>query len=151
MTFPLPSQLSANLFKRRVFISYHHEGDQYWYDTFSTIFHDLYELITDRSVDRVVDSDDPEYVLRRIRENHISGMSCTIVLCGPETPKRKYVGGFWKPNRLHDNLLSGYALQTAWWQLQANPAALKPLLEQANARPTYIIANSRPMMNRNEP
>ena len=40
---------------------------------------------------RFIDSDDTEYVMRRIRENYNSGASGTFVLCGSDTPERKYV------------------------------------------------------------
>lgn len=53
------------------------------------MFHDTYEVDYDNSVDRKIDSDDPEYVMRRIRENYINGTSCTLVFCGVETPYRK--------------------------------------------------------------
>lgn len=77
--------------KRKVFVSYHHGGDQEYYDAFSKKFADQYELIYDNSLDRIIGSGDCEYVMRRIREDFLTGSSCTIVLCGAETYKRKYV------------------------------------------------------------
>ena len=59
--------------KRKVFVSYHHDNDQRFYNEFSRSFSDTYDVITDNSLDRAVDSDDPDYVLRRIRENNITG------------------------------------------------------------------------------
>ena len=90
---PSLSGASGILFpvKRKVFVSYHHGGDQLYYNEFSRIFHDSYEVISDNSLERSFDSDDPVYVMRRIREAHISGTSCTIVLVGQHTWGRKYV------------------------------------------------------------
>lgn len=77
--------------KHKIFVSYHHHGDQAYYDAFSKAFHDTYNVIYDNSLERSIDSDDVNYVMRRIRENHITGTSCTIVLVGAESPKRKYI------------------------------------------------------------
>lgn len=77
--------------RRKVFVSYHHGGDQAYYNAFSKTFHSTYDVITDNSLEREVDSDDVDYVMRRIREDYITGSSCTIVLVGKETYARKYV------------------------------------------------------------
>lgn len=68
--------------RRKVFVSYHHGGDQAYYDEFSRFFHDQYEAIRDNSLERLIQSDDTEYVMRQIREQYITGTSCTIVLIG---------------------------------------------------------------------
>lgn len=77
--------------RRKVFISYHHENDQYWYNLFSTFFSDTLDLFYDNSLDREEDSTNAEYLNRKIREEYIFGTSLTIVLCGPETWKRRWV------------------------------------------------------------
>ena len=77
--------------KRRVFVSYHHGGDQLYYDAFCSHFCGSLNVFADRSLDRARDSDDPEYIMRYIRENHLSGASTMIVLCGAGTRWRKYV------------------------------------------------------------
>jgi hypothetical protein len=74
--------------RRSVFVSYHHGGDRAYYQAFSKLFADSYEAIQDNSVEREIDSDDAEYVIRRIREDFITGSSCTAVLCGAETTQR---------------------------------------------------------------
>lgn len=156
--------------RRRVFVSYHHGGDQAFYDAFSTAFHDQYEAITDTSLERRIDSADVNYVMRRIREVHLSGSSCTIVLCGAHTPQRKYVdweiqaslnqemalvaillpgiqyfanGGTSKPPRLQDNIDSGYAPWAMWNDVVGNPGRLSALIEDANARSRRLIVNNR--------
>jgi hypothetical protein len=135
--------------RRKIFVSYHHRNDQAAYDNFSTYFHDGLETITDNSIERAIDSASFEYIMRRIRETHLNGSSCTVVLCGSETPKRRYVDweiqaslaqemglvgiglpsivwegkGTWKPARLQDNIDSGYA---TWilWQNQSGPSPM---------------------------
>ena len=77
--------------KRRVFVSYYHGGDRSYYDLFYKTFCGQFDVVQDNSPERRIDSDDAEYVLRRLRENHISGSSCTIVLVGQETFGRRYV------------------------------------------------------------
>lgn len=161
--------------KRRVFVSYHHGGDQSFYDTFVRHFADTYELIMDNSLERKVQSDNVEYVMRNIRENYVTGSSCTIVLCGLQTPNRKFVdweiaatldkkhgliglklptlhvinNGCSKPDRLQDNLDSGYAKWSWWESIISNPTALASLIESANAQATTLIDNSRSLRTRN--
>lgn len=163
--------------RRSIFVSYHHEQDQVYYNELSRVFCDMYGIVRDNSVDRLFDTDDPEYVMRRIREHYITGTSTTVVLCGPETPWRKYIdweikatldkehsligvnlphnprtnlGRFQVPDRLYDNWVSGYAVWVMWYDLLLwGPAALKNYAEQANARQKSLINNSRPMRSRN--
>lgn len=78
--FLLPSPWRPT--RRKVFISYHHRGDQAFYDHFSRYFCDTFEAVRDKSVNRIFDSGDCEYVMRKIREEYLWGTSCTIVLCG---------------------------------------------------------------------
>jgi len=162
--------------KRKVFISYHHRNDQDWFDYFTTKFSEQYDIISDRSLDGRIRSDDPEYVDRRIREDFIVGSSVTIVLCGTETWKRKYVD--WEicstlhhkhallgvglprhtkqdglvvvPSRLHDNITNRYAYWTMW---QEDPAMLKREMETAIAysQDKTLIRNQREKMGRNLP
>jgi hypothetical protein len=172
---PSPFGLPPVLVRRQVFVSYHHGGDRAWYDAFAKHFGDSYEVIEDNSVERAIDSDNVEYVMRRIRENYVTGSSCTIVLCGAETRWRKFVD--WeiaatldkqhgligvklptlqvvndtcsKPDRLQDNIDSGYAVWTWWETITANPSLLAGLIEQANAKPKAFARNGRPRRERN--
>lgn len=173
MTGTILADLLNIKIRPRVFVSFHHELDQWYYDQLSAVLHDTYEVITDRSLDQEIDSRDPEYVMRRIREEFISGTSCTFVLCGAETAQRKFVdweikatldkehalagvalpsarivnpGGFFKPWRLDDNVVSSYAVVTDWNTVVANPMYLATLIATASAKPKVLINNSRPMM-----
>ena len=77
--------------RQSIFVSYHHGRDRSYYDAFSRLFAESYEVIQDNSVERRIDSDNAEYVIRKIREDYITGSSCTVVLCGAETLRRKFV------------------------------------------------------------
>lgn len=160
--------------KPRIFVSYHHGDDQGWYDLFVTTFGTTYDLFTDRSLERKVDSDDSEYIRRSIREQNITGSSMTIVLCGQNTWKRRWIdweiqmtlnkrhallgiilpshqpnalGKYTVPDRLHDNIESGYAYWIHWpqdvHQLSSAIAASKE-----RARTTGRIVNAREAMKR---
>lgn len=161
--------------KRRIFVSYHHGGDQAYYDHFSKVFGELYEVIFDNSLERAVDSDDPRYVMRRIRENYVTGSSCTVVLCGRNTWQRKYVdweilatlekqhgligiclptaqvtnNGIIIPARLYDNIQSGYAIWVIWDTIIQSSRQLTNLIEMANSRFKTLIRNDRERKLRN--
>ena len=64
--------------KRKIFVSYHHGGDQAYYESFSKTFAGTYDVIFDNSLERQIDSDKVDYVLQRIRDSYVSGSSCTI-------------------------------------------------------------------------
>lgn len=160
--------------RRKVFVSYHHGGDQAYYDEFSRFFHDQYEVIRDNSLERLIQSDDTEYVMRKIREQYITGTSCTVVLIGARSHERKYLdweikatldkchglvgialpthaknpaGEIIVPDRFLDNHKSGYAVWTHWNGLTVQ--ALTQLIDTAIAKPSTQINNSRAMRQRN--
>lgn len=160
--------------RRKVFISYQHHGDRPYYLEFARFFSETYEAVEDHSVEREIDSDDAEYVSRCIRENYITGTSCTIVLCGPTTHHRKFVdweikatldkqhglvgvnlptnppgsnGLVTVPGRLHDNVESGYAVWTNWNALTLDH--LKQVVELANGKSKTLIRNARSLKSRN--
>ncbi len=163
--------------KPRVFVSYHHENDQWYYDRFNQLFNDVYDILTDTSVDRKIGSEDPEYQMRRIREDYITGSSLTVVLCGSESYKRKFIdweicatlnkehallcinlptnranqnGKFVVPDRLHDNVESGYA---GWMQWTEDPSILSQGIEAAKnrSRQGRLIQNGRETTKKNLP
>lgn len=161
--------------KRKVFISYHHRGDQRWFNEFTKLFAERYEIFYDNSLDGRIRSDDAEYVNRTIREEHIVGSSITIILCGAETWKRKYVdweihstlhhkhallaialptatqeqGKIIVPGRLHDNIQSGYAHWLGSWV--TDPQVLQTSIESAiqKSEDKTKIRNEREKMGRN--
>ncbi len=160
--------------KRKVFISYHHENDQGWANYMQTTFADQYELFYDSSLDEEVDSDDSEYINRVIREDFIKGTSITIVLCGAETWKRRFIdweiystlhhehallgialptapksfdGKVTVPDRLHNNIVSGYA---HWINWTIKGVELQTAIEIAISKSsqTRFINNSREKMQK---
>jgi hypothetical protein len=158
-----------------IFVSYHHGNDQGYYDAFTNAFHNSYEVVRDRSLDREVDSDDPDYVIRRIRERYITGTSCTVLLCGADTPGRKYVdweikatldkqhgligvylptarrdhNGIYVPGRYYDNWATGYAPWYSWEAFTASTSSVASAVALANARSRTLINNSRDRRLRN--
>ncbi len=163
--------------KPKVFISYHHQRDQAYYERFSSLFHDGFDVITDLSIERRIGSDDVSYQQQVIREEHITGSSITIVLCGAETWKRRWVdweihmtlnkehallgiclptnpkdinGKVTVPDRLHTNIASGYAHFIDWTE---DPTALRAAIENARnrAKQARFIVNSEPRMERSRP
>jgi len=99
--------------RRKAFISYHHEIDQGWADSLGETYGDRYELFYDSSLDDEVDSDDPKYVDRVIREDWVIGTSITIVLCGSQTYKRRYIDWEIRSTLFHEHALLGIRLPTA--------------------------------------
>lgn len=163
--------------KPRVFVSYHHENDQGWYDQFTLLFSEAYDVVTDRSLKESIDSDNVDYVMRTIREQYITGTSVTIVLCGSESWKRKYIdweikatldkehalvgiqlptlvagpnGRVTVPDRLSSNINSGYAHWIAWTTV---PACLSSEIQTARTKCVNTSAriNPREIMCRNRP
>ena len=83
--------MAATVPRHNVFISYYHEQNQNYKDRFVRMMADN---IVDKSVNLgdIIDRNRPtEAVLQRIREDHISQVSVTIVLIGRCTWQRKYV------------------------------------------------------------
>ena len=160
----------------RIFVSYQHNPDQPYYDLFSRTLHDSMDLVYDNSLDEEIDSDDNDYVRQAIRDRHISGTSCTIVLCGPTTYQRKFIdweikatldkghgligialptvprnqqGQSIVPDRLASNYHSGYTVWKLWSDLVASPALMATWIEEAVARDQGKIVNPQAIKARN--
>jgi hypothetical protein len=111
--FPLSLASTLPTVRPRIFVSYHHAADQRFYSSFSQFFHDQYEAIEDRGVDRRHDSEDTDYVRWAIANNDIKGTSCTIVLCGAQTHQRRFVDWAIKATLDDEHGLIGVQLPTA--------------------------------------
>jgi hypothetical protein len=155
--------------KRRVFISYHHHGDQDAVDAFSRAYCDTYDVFTDRSLERAADSTDVDY-LNQVCRDAIDGTSVTIVMLGLQSHLRKFID--WEiryslfrehgvmgivrpglssfqvtlPARLADNVRTGYA---RWYEYPRDPESLRLMIENAYMANKALIDNSRPKMGRN--
>jgi hypothetical protein len=133
-------------------------------------------VIYDKSVERKIDSENVDYVIQRIRDDFITGSSCTIMLVGKETWGRKYVDWEIKatldkehgligvslpnaprtaenkiivPDRLHDNIQSGFALWLSWQQITASATQLQQYVATAKSRSAKLIVNTRERLLRN--
>lgn len=79
--------------KHRVFISYYHRDDQYYRNLLERMNYDSW-LFEDLSVgdgdidDRYLTS---EQIRREIRDNYINNATVLILLCGPNTRRRKHI------------------------------------------------------------
>ncbi len=81
--------------RRKCFISYHH-ADQDEVDQFVRDFDHEYDTFIARGLGQemtqeIIDSDDTDYVMRRIRELFLKDSSVTLVLMGRCTWARRYV------------------------------------------------------------
>ncbi len=79
--------------KRNVFLTYHH-ADQREVDGFVYCFRKSFNQIRVIGIsgdDDFINSNNTEYILRRIREKYIAGTAVTIALIGKCTWARKYV------------------------------------------------------------
>ena len=157
--------------KRKVFVSYHHKGEQGVVDDFIQEFSEDYEVFTDKSLDRAADSEDAEY-LNQVCRDAIDGTSVTIVIMGKQTGCRKFVDWEIKhtlyrehgllgisrpgltdtdaclPKRLLDNLKSGTGY-AKWYTYPTTGSSLKTMIDEAYNADTQKIDNSREKMKRN--
>lgn len=104
--------------RRKVFISYYH-GDQDEVNTFVREFSDVFiaKTVGVKDGDFDFDSNDPQYIMRKIRETKLSDSTVTIVLIGSCTHSRRYVD----------------------WEVKAS-------LQQGSSLPNGLIAINLPYM-----
>lgn len=78
--------------KRKVFISYYH-GDQEAVNKFVKDFSDVFipKTVGVKDGDFDVESNNPQYIMRKIREEKLQDSTVTIVLIGSCTHSRRYV------------------------------------------------------------
>lgn len=79
--------------RHNVFISYHHDNDEYYKERFEELFDEIYDVLETKAVS---DGDiDPnlktETIRQKIRDEFIRSATVTVVLIGSETWKRKHV------------------------------------------------------------
>lgn len=84
--------MTLNFTRRKVFISYYH-GDQKEVDQFVREFSDVFisKTVGVKDGDFDFDSNNPEYIMRKIREQKLDDSTVTIVLVGNCTHSRRYV------------------------------------------------------------
>lgn len=84
---------SPSRIRRKVFISYHH-NDQEAVNRFIDTFDRLHDVFIYRALglsNDIINSNDTDYVMRRIREDYLRDSTVTIVLTGKCTWARRYV------------------------------------------------------------
>lgn len=77
--------------RHKVFISYHHDNDQKYYDALDAMFGGDFFIngsVKDGDID---DNLQTETIRQKIRDNYLRNTTVTLVLVGTETAKRKYV------------------------------------------------------------
>lgn len=169
--------------RHRCFISYHADDEEEVRAFVDKFDHD-HDVFIARGIGAsmptdVIDSRDPDYIKRRIRETCIRDTSVTIVLLGRCTWARRFVD--WEiaaslrntttskrngllaitlpsavndkrlPDRLADNHdgQDGYA---RWWKYPTSTQSLSNMIEEAyEARTTkaHLADNTRPLFDRN--
>lgn len=84
------SQNKSDEEKHKVFISFYHKDDQKYRDKFEELFGHLFinKSVEDGDID---EKNSDEYIKRLIQEDYISDASVVLVLCGPNTWKRKHI------------------------------------------------------------
>jgi len=148
--------------RHKCFISYH-RADQNAVNDFINAFDNTHRVFIRRAVcemdQNIINSNDPDYVMRRIRELYLADSTVTIVLIGHETWGRKFVD--WEiastlrndsvnkrsgliaislpsvsgsevrlPARLADNCY-GVKKYAQWWKYPANADDLILMIEDA--------------------
>jgi len=112
--------------RRKVFLSHYH-GHRNWTDVFLRDFGDVFIR---RSVGALAEDNDlinstnPEYVMRRIRAEYIGDSTVTIVLVGPCTHSRRYID--WEIKGSLKRAADGLANGLMAIQCSSNPIHLPP-------------------------
>ena len=82
--------LPENIERRKTFVSYYHNDDQYYRKRFENLFRDL--VISKSVEDGDIDSDNSdEYIKQLIQKDYMSDTTILVVLVGPNTKCRKHV------------------------------------------------------------
>lgn len=156
----------------KVFVSYHHGNDQQKADYLRTHYGENNTFL-DKSLDEAYENMSNDEILVAIRTEHLKDSTVTIVLVGSETANRKWID--WEiyaslrpygdrtrngllaimlptagkiPDRLQDNLDTGYAIKMNWSDISTK---LEAKIDEAfnNRNKDYLVANSRPRRKHN--
>ena len=170
--------------RHKTFISYHHDDQEEVDEFIKTFDHDRDVFIaravgSDETMETLIDSDNPDYVMRRIRQDYLSDSTVTLVFIGQNTWTRKFVD--WElaaslhqgpvagkpngalailspkldeailPDRLDDNWRTGYA---KFYSYPTNKTQLTKWIDDAfesreDENKRNSIKNGRPKRKRN--
>ncbi len=79
--------------KHKVFVSYHHAGDQHYRNLFEELFTNTYDIMISQSVQ--IGDIDPnlktETIRQKIRDDYLRYSTVTVVLIGKKTWQRRHV------------------------------------------------------------
>jgi MTH538 TIR-like domain (DUF1863). len=79
--------------RHKVFVSYHHDNDQYYRDVFENLFAGYYDIMVSKSV-QIGDIGfnlNTETIRQKIRDEYLRDSTVTVVLIGTQTWQRKHV------------------------------------------------------------
>ena len=116
--------------KHKVFISYHHDNDQYYKEELIRMGAD-HAVFIDKSVgDGEISEDLPdEQIRRKVRDHYLRDSTVTIVLVGTETKRRKHVD--WE---IYSSMYDGYVNKKSGILVINLPATGSRLGRVAHAR-----------------
>ncbi len=79
--------------RHKVFVSYHHAGDQHYRNLFEKLFADTYDIMISQSVQigDIAPNLKTETVRQKIRDDYLRDSTVTVVLIGEKTWQRKHV------------------------------------------------------------
>ncbi|MEO8147946.1 MAG: TIR domain-containing protein [Bacteroidia bacterium] len=79
--------------KHKTFISYHHANDEAYKIAFKRIFSDIHDIIVpwDVEIGDIDPNQKTDTIRRKIRDEHLSASTITLVLIGTQTWQRKHV------------------------------------------------------------
>jgi hypothetical protein len=154
----------TSLTRRKCFISYHH-ADEREVQTFIQTFDHNHNVLISRGIGAsmagdIINSENSDYIMRRVREDYLRDSSVTIVMVGRSTWGRKFVDweiaaslrntasynrnglmaitlpsvagavGRRLPDRFSDNL-DGEDGYARWWKYPTSTSALADCIEMA--------------------
>ncbi|WP_315334961.1 TIR domain-containing protein [Propionibacterium acidifaciens] len=174
---------SNNYIRHKCFISYHHD-DEIEVERFIRQFDNNQDVLITRGIGAgmagdVINSNNDDYIMRRIRELYLKDTTVTIVLVGRYTWTRKFVD--WEvaaslrntpnvnrsglmaitlpsaanyfdkklPLRVQDNVDRGYA---RWWKYPTTAECLASCIEtayKARSECAHLVDNRRPLCSNN--
>ena len=79
--------------RHNVFVSYHHDNDQWYRNKFEEFFSKQYDIIVSKSVQigDINPSLPTDRIRQKIRDEYLRDTTVTVILIGSETWKRKHV------------------------------------------------------------
>jgi len=161
-------------YRHKVFLSYHHDADQVYADALVD-YYGKQKAIIDKSMYDDLSHLRNDTILKKIRYEHLSDSTVTVVLVGEHTWGRKWIDweihsslrsyshrtrnglvGIYLPDhrrkhfRLTDNINSGYAIRLRWEHVEEH--FIDAVHDAWNGRRrAYLIDNSRPLRQKNAP